>query len=118
MSDVSARVDALTIRRTYDSVLWAVEWPTGEEAERLRALLTGHVQLLIPEVEGALPSEAGMTRETAELVVMRAREVLGEGPAGGLPGHVHDLAVCARALLTLHESPELLRPAPDDSPEA
>jgi len=103
------RIDVDRIRDTYARVLG--EQRIGRpvltnEAERaeLADLLRGHATLLMFEVEEH--------RQTAEHVVARTRAALDvDVSASRADGHLCDLAFLTRALLTLHEYPNLGRSA-------
>lgn len=101
-------VDADTIRRTYDSVLWASAMPTGPALATLNETLHGHVQLLAPEVQDLAARMRGGTRRTAVHVLVRTSQLLEEsadGSRAAKPVDAYDLAVMARALLTLYLHP-------------
>ncbi|WP_409469706.1 DUF6415 family natural product biosynthesis protein [Streptomyces sp. HC307] len=108
-----APIDATTIRQTCEGVLWAPFRPEGAELDAFRGRLTGHVQLLIPEVTDIAARMRGITRSTAVHVIVRTHQLLDEGvdayPAAQAC-YVYDLATTARALLTLHENPGPLGP--------
>jgi hypothetical protein len=103
--NASLPVDADTIRQTYDSVLWAPRLPTGEELDNLTTQLQGHVQLLVAEVQELAARMRGETRRTAVHVLVRTYQYLAEGAGGSPACDVYELAVMARALLTLHQNP-------------
>lgn len=113
MSNEHAPADAQTIRETYNGVLWAPYLPEATELDMLGRRLTGHVQFLVPEVTRLAARMRGITRFTAVHVLRHAHQTLTE-EAGDLPPvtavHVQDLAVIARALLTLYEHPGPLGP--------
>ncbi|WP_171116993.1 DUF6415 family natural product biosynthesis protein [Streptomyces sp. Z423-1] len=102
-SDPLLPVDADTIRKTYDSVLWAPYLPTGEALDTLIGQLQGHVQLLVPEVQALAARMEGETRDTAVHVLVRTSKVLAEGVSPA--DDAYALAVLARALLALHQHP-------------
>lgn len=104
-SDPLLPVDADTIRKTYDSVLWAPYLPTGEALDTMIGQLQGHVQLLVPEVQAFAARMEGETRDTAVHVLVRTSQVLAEGAGGSPADDAYALAVLARALLTLHQQP-------------
>jgi Family of unknown function (DUF6415) len=96
-------IDTDTIRRTCDSILWA---PRLSEDERdVAALLLGHVNLLLPEVDDLATHAGGEQQSTAAHVVGRTRRTLratgGTAPvdASGLS----DMATLCRALLALYQ---------------
>jgi len=111
------RIDVDRIRDTYARVLG--EQRIGRpvltnEAERaeLADLLRGHATLLMFEVEEQAPGMEGENRQTAEHVVARTRAALDvDVSASRADGHLCDLAFLTRALLTLHEYPNLGRSA-------
>ncbi|MEV0639375.1 DUF6415 family natural product biosynthesis protein [Streptomyces sp. NPDC050619] len=114
-SDMPLPVDADTIRTTYDSVLRGVRLPTGEELDTLIGQLLGHVRLLAPEVQELTARMRGETRRTAVHVLVRTCQLLEETEdtkslrvTRGCDAY--DLAVMARALLTLHQHPGPLGP--------
>ncbi len=115
MSNEDDPVDAETIRRTYTTGLdgWGTYPPEPEATAGLRDRLTGHVQLLVPEVTDAAARMRGERWRVAVHVLVRAHHLLEEG-AGESPAaqacYVRDLAVVARALLALHENPGPLGP--------
>ncbi|WP_435208495.1 DUF6415 family natural product biosynthesis protein [Streptomyces sp. bgisy034] len=98
-------LDADTIRTAYDSVLWAVRLPTGEELEALKKQLQGHVQLLLPEVQDLARRMLGDMRRLAIHVLVRASQLLEEHADGSPASDAFDLATMTRALLTLYQYP-------------
>lgn len=112
MSRESDPVDSKTIRQTYTGILWAARLPEAEELETACGLLTGHVQLLLPEVMALAARMRGMTRLTAVHCLVRAHQlVVEEADAPAAPEiYVQDLAIISRALHTLYEHPGSLGP--------
>ncbi|MFJ8364544.1 DUF6415 family natural product biosynthesis protein [Streptomyces sp. NPDC093984] len=108
MTSEKAPIDAQRVRETYDRVLWGPSRPHDAELDKLQDLLTGHVQLLIPEVTEIAARMRGEWRRTAVHVLVRAHHLLENGP-GNSPAtkasHAYDLAISARALLALHQNP-------------
>lgn len=107
-SNDRAPVDAEVIRESYSAAFNA--WDACPEGERelLRDRLVGHVQLLLPEVEELAACMRGFPRSVAVHVLVRGYQALGEGQgphASGLLIYAQDLAIAARALLTLWENP-------------
>ncbi|MEW2117043.1 DUF6415 family natural product biosynthesis protein [Streptomyces sp. NPDC005474] len=103
-----APVDSATIRTTYYRVLYSVALPEGEEFETLCSLVQGHVQLLLPEVQGIGSQMCGEMRTVAVHVVVRARHLLdeiGSVTPATRESYVYDLATTARTLLLLKERP-------------
>ncbi|MFH0516311.1 DUF6415 family natural product biosynthesis protein [Streptomyces sp. M41] len=98
-------LDADTIRTANESVLWAPRLPTGEGLDTLKEQLQGHVQLLVPDVQGLATRMLGEMRRLAIHVVVRASQLL-EKDADGAPAcDAYNLATMTRALLTLHQHP-------------
>ncbi|MFJ3667131.1 DUF6415 family natural product biosynthesis protein [Streptomyces sp. NPDC090106] len=114
----TAQVDADTIRRTYDVVLWAWDTLPADDREQCEALLVGHVGLLMGEVDALVPRMGEEYRHTAEHVLNRSRRALTRTTlitAKERAAHVGDLATLCRALLSLHQRPgPLLGPAARD----
>ncbi|MGO4417225.1 DUF6415 family natural product biosynthesis protein [Streptomyces sp. MCAF7] len=108
MTADTAEIDADTIRRTYQAVLWASGALSAEKRKQLRDLLRGHVQLLLPEVAAYEPRMRGEYRRTTVHVMTRARRMLAKKDIDGW-----DLAIQCRALLTLY-----LHPGPLDEQSA
>ncbi|MET9057509.1 DUF6415 family natural product biosynthesis protein [Streptomyces antibioticus] len=102
--------EALTVRRTFESVLSALRLPAGEELANLHRTLRGHVQILALKVQDQAARMHGEMRALAVHVLVSTARLLEEtedvGPSPPTPGDtVYDLAVMARALLSLHERP-------------
>ncbi|MGW3105286.1 DUF6415 family natural product biosynthesis protein [Streptomyces sp. NPDC001100] len=115
MSNTLLPVDADTIQHTYEYVLLSIRLPTGDALGTLKETLQGHVQLLAPEVRNLSPRMRGETRRTAVHILVRTSHLLKEttgSPTAQLT-ETYDLAVTARALLTLY-----LHPGPLGSPTA
>ncbi|MGI5380742.1 DUF6415 family natural product biosynthesis protein [Streptomyces sp. CA-251387] len=116
-----APIDTATIRQAYTAGLdvWGYCPPEPEVWALLRDQLTGHVQLLLPEIKGVAARMRGETRLTAVHVIRRAHHGM-EGMTGTSPlaqsWHIQDLVVIARALLILYENPGPLG-APSDGGE-
>lgn len=114
-----AEVDAATILRTYEEVLWGwVTTPPIEECERVGLLLRGHVQLLLPELTAYAPRMRGEQQRTAVHVIVRTRRMLedGAGTAAQIEApHLRDPATQCRALLTLYQHPGPLDDQPADA---
>ncbi|MEU6381851.1 DUF6415 family natural product biosynthesis protein [Streptomyces sp. NPDC046909] len=98
-------VDADTIRKTCESALWIPSLPTGEELETLTTQLRGHVQLLVPDVQDLAARMQGDMRRLAVHVLVRTQQLLGDGADTSPACDAYDLAVMARALLTLRQEP-------------
>ena len=90
----------MSIRRTYESVLYFWVGKSAEEHELLRGLLRGHLQLLVPDlasVEDRLPEqEQGL----AAYVRSETQRILARPDTS--PRHVEDMAIQSRALLALY----------------
>ncbi|GHE14144.1 hypothetical protein [Streptomyces alanosinicus] len=98
----SAAIDADTIRRTCEVVLWAPRL-SGEEREA--ALLLGHVNLLLPEVAGLVRRARGEEQRTGVHVMgcaLRALRAAG-GVAPADADGLSDMATYCRALLNLYQ---------------
>ena len=114
-----APIDTETIRQAYMAGLdvWGYCPPEPEALALLRDQLTGHVQLLLPEITRVTARMRGEARTTAIHVIRRAHHRM-EEPVSTVPlaqaWHVQDLAVIARALLILHENPGPLGPPIDE----
>ncbi|MGW0826658.1 DUF6415 family natural product biosynthesis protein [Streptomyces sp. NPDC002845] len=82
MSNEDDPIDADKIRETYTVGLdvWGIRPPATKKTTLLRELLTGHVQLLLPEVTNLAARMRGHTRGTAVHVIVRAHHLLEEGP--------------------------------------
>ncbi|MFE9650605.1 DUF6415 family natural product biosynthesis protein [Streptomyces sp. NPDC006365] len=98
-------LDADTIRKAYDSVLWAPRLPTGEELDTLKQQLQGHVQLLVPDVQDFAARMRGEMRQLAVRILVLASQLLEEYTDGSPACDAYDLATMTRALLTLHQHP-------------
>ncbi|MFI1703086.1 DUF6415 family natural product biosynthesis protein [Streptomyces griseoruber] len=100
-------VDADTIRETYTSVLFRAFLPENSELDKALGQLTGHVQLLVPEVVALAARMRGITRYMAVQCLVRAYQLVQDedGPSTAPQVHVQDLAIVARALLALYEHP-------------
>ncbi|MGW1807184.1 DUF6415 family natural product biosynthesis protein [Streptomyces sp. NPDC002078] len=99
----SAAIDIDTIRRTCEAVLWAPRL-SGDERD-VAALLLGHVNLLLPEVDDLVSRTRGEQQQTAVHVISCTRRTL--RAAGGVAqadaSSLWDLATHCRALLTLYQ---------------
>ncbi|MDX3232578.1 DUF6415 family natural product biosynthesis protein [Streptomyces sp. ME19-01-6] len=113
MTADTAEIDARTIQRTYQAVLWGSGALTAEKRTELGDLLRGHIQLLLPEVAVYEPRMRGEYQRTTVHIITRARRLLGKKDAD-----VWDLAVQCRALLTLYLHPGPLEPAGDTVTES
>ncbi|MFJ9585328.1 DUF6415 family natural product biosynthesis protein [Streptomyces acidicola] len=102
-----APVDAQVIRETYTGLLYAARRLETTELDKVRSRLTGHVQLLVPEVMALAARMRGMTRSTAVHCLVWAYQLVenADGLTTERQVHVQDLAIVARALLTLYEHP-------------
>ncbi|MFI5557366.1 DUF6415 family natural product biosynthesis protein [Streptomyces sp. NPDC051738] len=108
----AAPVDADTIPRTYEAVLFAARPLPAGEREHLVGLLHGHIQLLVPELTVIVPRMRDEQRRTAAHVLARTRHMLQAG-LGTSARDVFDLATQCRALFILHQHPgPLLVPVP------
>ena len=102
----TARIDAVTICRTCETVLSSLGVPSARERALLARLLRGHAGLLVAEVEGQVSRMRGEHRRTAEHVIARTRTALRAGVAVSRQAdRLQDLTTLTRALLTLHERP-------------
>ncbi|MFI8992166.1 DUF6415 family natural product biosynthesis protein [Streptomyces antimycoticus] len=115
MTADTAEIDADTIRRTYQAVLYASGALPAEKRKQLRDLLRGHVQLLLPEVAAYKPRMRGEYQRTTAHVTTRAHRLLAKKDADGW-----ELAIQCRALLTLYQHPGPLdeQSAEDDVTES
>lgn len=93
-------IDADTIWRTCNAVLWATSSAYGAERQMVGALLRGHVQLLVPELTAAAPRLRGAWRDAADHVLASTRRLL-TAAAGTSDDDLYGLATQCRALLTL-----------------
>ncbi|MGC9538395.1 DUF6415 family natural product biosynthesis protein [Streptomyces sp. UG1] len=105
MTNTPLLVDADTIRKAYEALLWAPRLPTGEELDTLKKQFQGHMQLLMPEVQSLTARMRGEMRWLAVHVLVRASQLLEEYADGSPACDVYDLATMSRALLTLHQHP-------------
>ncbi|MEU6557837.1 hypothetical protein ABZ915_47730 [Streptomyces sp. NPDC046915] len=115
------QLDVDLIRRTYSTVLGEARLGrTYVRSEKQRAhlagLLRGQLRLALRDMKGRVTQSVGETRRTAEHVIARADAALALDFAyARQPDHLHDLAVVARSLLTLHQmlkQPRTLRAVP------
>ncbi|GHE58532.1 DUF6415 family natural product biosynthesis protein [Streptomyces capitiformicae] len=104
-------LDAQTIRESYETGfdVWGVNLVKGASGlAELRLLLTGHLQLLVPEVTDVVARMRGFTRSVGIHCLAQAHQILDDAKERSPAEErflVHDLAVNARALLALYEMP-------------
>ncbi|WP_149827548.1 DUF6415 family natural product biosynthesis protein [Streptomyces tailanensis] len=109
-----AQLDAQTIRESYETGfdVWGVNLVKGaSRLAELRLLLAGHVQLLVPEVTDVVARMRGFTRSVGIHCLAQAHQILDDAKETSPAEErflVHDLAVSARVLLALYETPGLL----------
>lgn len=107
-SNDRARLDVQMIRETYTGILYAARLPEATELDNSLGRLRGHIQLLAPEVMALAARMRGMTRRTAVHYLVWAYQLVQEEEddlSAAAEVRVQDLAIVARALLTLYEYP-------------
>jgi hypothetical protein len=115
-------IDSKTIREAYDGVLWVPRLPAGKQLDVTCEALAGHLGVLIPEAMGIAARMRSGMRQMAVHCLVRAHQALaldpGPGPRGVREVWAYDLAIAARALLTLVENPGPLgKPTGEDEIE-
>lgn len=113
MTADAAEIDARTIQRTYQAVLWGSGVLTAEKRTQLGDFLRGHIQLLLPEVAVYEPRMRGEYQRSTAHIITRTRRLLAKENTD-----VWDLAVQCRALLTLYLHPGPLEPTRDTATES
>ncbi|MFF4442414.1 hypothetical protein [Streptomyces sp. NPDC001621] len=112
----AARVDTDQVRRTVKAVLGErrigrPDLGSMEQHAHVAGLLRGQLALLLAAVGAQAPQMGGVTLATAEHVIACTDDALRvETAKSRTPDHLHDMAILARALLTLHELSAHARP--------